>query len=75
MTDAEIIFTSLAELSTREIADSEQAKGYTENIAPADKGGRIAGNARLALEKQTGKKVVSGQNFLPKIKEVNFLKN
>jgi hypothetical protein len=32
----------------------------------AKKGGRISGNARRALEKQTGKKVVSGQNFLPK---------
>lgn len=74
MTEAEVIFTSLAELSTREIAQTEQAKGYIENIAPARKGGRIAGNARKALEKQTGKKVVSGQNFLPKMKEAKQLK-
>jgi hypothetical protein len=75
MTEAEIIFTSLAELSTRQIAETDKAKGYVENIVPARKGGRIAGNARRALEKQTGKKVVSGQNFLPKAREVKRLKN
>lgn len=73
MTDAEIIFTSLAELSTTQIAQSEQAKGFTPNAIAAKKGGRISGNARRALEKQTGKKVVSGQNFLPKreVKKLN----
>lgn len=65
MSEAELIFTSLAELSTRQIAQTEKAKGYIENIEPARKGGRIAGNARKALEKQTGKRVVSGGNFLP----------
>jgi DNA-damage-inducible protein D len=74
MTDAEIIFTSLAELSTTQIAQSEQAKGFTPNAIAAKKGGRISGNARAALEKQTGKKVVSGQNFLPRKKYVKQLK-
>jgi hypothetical protein len=74
MSEAELIFTSLAELSTRKIAQTEQAKGYVENIGPAKKGGRISGNARKALEKQTGKKVVSGQNFLPRRKQVKQLK-
>jgi len=74
MTDAEIIFTSLAELSTTQIAQSEQAKGFTPNAIAAKKGGRISGNARRALEKQTGKKVVSGQNFLPRRKQVKQLK-
>ncbi len=73
MTDAELIFTSLAELSTRQIAQTDQAKGYTPNAIAAQKGGRISGNARKALEQQTGKKVVSGQNFLPRreIKKLN----
>jgi len=65
MSEAEIIFTSLAELSTRQIAQTEKAKGFLGNIPPARKGGQIAGNARKALEAQTGKKVVSGGNFLP----------
>lgn len=64
MSEAELIFTSLAELSTRQIAEKDQSKGFVENVGPTQKGGRIAGNARKALEKQTGRKVVSGENFL-----------
>lgn len=67
MTEAELIFTSLAELSTRQIAESEEAEGLQENKIPAQKDGRIAKNARKELEKKTGKKVVSAENFrLPK---------
>jgi len=63
MSDAELIFTALAELSTRQIAETMEAKGLKENKIPAKKGGRVAKNARLELEKKTGKKVVSGNNF------------
>lgn len=63
MSDAELIFTALAELSTRQIAESERSKGFEENKIPAKKGGRIAKNARLDLEQKTGRKVVSGENF------------
>lgn len=65
MNDAELIFTALAELSTREIAVTEKAKGFVENIDPAQKGGKIAKDARKQLEKKTGKSVVNGENFLP----------
>lgn len=75
MSEAEIIFTSLAELSTRQIAQTEDAQGYLGNIPPAKKGGRIAGNARKALEAQTGKKVVNDQNFLPPKKQAKRIKN
>ena len=64
-TDAELVFTALAELSTRQIAETMATKGLAENKIPAKKGGRIAKNARLALEQKTGKKIVSGENFLP----------
>jgi hypothetical protein len=64
MTEAELIFTALAEMSTREIAQSMQAIGLEENKIPAKKGGSIAKNARMELEKKTGKKVVSNFNFL-----------
>ena len=63
MSDAELVFTALAELSTRQIAETMEAKGLAENKIPAKKGGRIAKNARLELEQKTGKKVVSGNNF------------
>lgn len=65
MTDAELVFTALAELSTRQIAETVTSKGLGENKIPAKKGGRIAKNARLELEQKTGKKVVSGSNYLP----------
>ena len=64
MTDAELVFTALAELSTRQIAETMKTKGLDENKAPARKGGRIAKNARLELEQKTGKKVVSEENFM-----------
>ncbi|MDZ7587063.1 MAG: BRO family protein, partial [Patescibacteria group bacterium] len=63
MTDAELVFTALAELSTRQIAETMETKGLKENKIPAKKGGRVAKNARLELEQKTGKKVVSGRNF------------
>ena len=64
MTDAELVFTALAELSTRQIAETMKTKGLEENKTPARKGGRIAKNARKALENKTGKKVVSKENYL-----------
>jgi hypothetical protein len=65
MSEAELIFTALAELSTRQIAESVDATGMDENAEAGKKGGRIAKNARLELEQKTGRKVVTGKNFLP----------
>jgi len=65
MSEAELIFTALAELSTRQIAETEQAKGIQQNAVAGKKGGKIAKDARLALEQKTGKKVITGENFLP----------
>jgi len=65
MSEAELIFTALAELSTRQIAESVNATGMPENKSVAKKGGRIAAQARHQLESQTGKSVVTGANYLP----------
>jgi hypothetical protein len=65
MSEAELIFTALAELSTRQLAESVEATGMAENEGAARKGGRIAKRARLDLESKTGKSVVTGANFLP----------
>jgi prophage antirepressor-like protein len=65
MSEAELIFTALAELSTRQIAETDEATGMTENAKAATKGGAIAKQARKALEAKTGKPVVTGDNFLP----------
>lgn len=64
MTEAELIFTALAELSTRQIAEKDEATGMTENTVAAKKGGSIAKQARKQLESQTGKQIVSGDNYL-----------
>jgi hypothetical protein len=74
MSDAELVFTALAELSTRQIAQTMETKGLEENKIPAKKGGGIAKNARLELEQKTGKKVVTGKNLkLSFGKKVNIL--
>ena len=65
MSEAELIFTALAELSTRQIAETEKAKGIVQNADAGKKGGNIAKGARLQLEAKTGKSVVTGENFLP----------
>ena len=67
MTEAELIFTALAELSTRAIADSQDATGFNENVPSAIQGGKVAKNARIELEEKAGKKVISPDNMLPPV--------
>jgi len=74
MSEAELIFTALAELSTRQIAESVDATGMKDNKIAGIKGGRIAKKARLELESKTGKKVVTGENFLPPAKKRELIK-
>ena len=64
MTDLELIFTMLGEASTTEIARRGDAQGFVQNRTSAKAGGKIAGNARKALEAKTGKPVVSRSNYL-----------
>jgi DNA-damage-inducible protein D len=74
MSEAELLFTALAELSTAQIANKDRAIGYNENVLPAKKGGAVAKRARKDFELQTGQKVVSGKNFLLPKKRVKKLK-
>ena len=73
MTDAELIFTALAELSTTSVAKKDHAKGYDKNAVSAKKGGGVAKRAKKDYELQTGQKVVSKDNFLPEKKRVKKL--
>lgn len=75
MSEAELIFTALAELSTRQIAESVDATGMQENAEAGKKGGKIAKRARLELEAKTGKSVVTGENFLPPKNAVKKIKS
>ncbi len=74
MSEAELIFTALAELSTRQIADSVEATGMAENADAGKMGGGIAKRARYELEQKTGLKVVTGENFLPPAQQKPKLK-
>jgi DNA-damage-inducible protein D len=65
MSEAELIFTALAELSTRQIAQTKVAQGLQENANAGVAGGRVAKRAKDDLEQQTGQKVVTGSSFLP----------
>ncbi len=64
MTDLELIFSMLGEAATTEITRVQDAQGFDENRTAARKGGRIAGDARKKLEKETRKKVASSENYL-----------
>lgn len=63
MTDLELIFTMLGEASTTEIARNVDAVGFPENKQAARAGGKVAGNARKELEKESGRKVSNRNNF------------
>ncbi len=65
MSEAELIFTALAELSTRQIAERQNATGMAENKTAVQAGGGIARQARQQLEHQTGQPVVTASNYLP----------
>jgi hypothetical protein len=65
MSEAELIFTALAELSTRQIAEQAEARGMPANQVAAKVGGGIAKRARIELESRTGQKVVTAENALP----------
>jgi DNA-damage-inducible protein D len=73
MTDLELILTSLGEAVTRTVAIEEDARGFEENKGAAVKGGQAGGQARKNVEKITGKKVVSSENFLKTQKGMNAL--
>lgn len=64
MSDIELIFSMLGEASTKEIAVNQNAQGFDANKTAAKTGGRIAGDARLQLEKESGKPVISKENYL-----------
>jgi len=63
MNDLELIFTMLREASTTEIARNKDAQGYVENRNAAVKGGSVAGRARRDLEKKSGKRIASKENY------------
>jgi DNA-damage-inducible protein D len=75
MTDLELIFSMLGERATTEITQTKDAKGFNELKTASKKGGNIAKNARIELEEETGKKVLSKNNFLIKSKKTKSIQD
>jgi DNA-damage-inducible protein D len=65
MTDLELIFSMLGEASTTKVTRAKNAKGFIENKEAARIGGTIAGNALKELEKESGEKIITSENYLP----------
>jgi len=74
MTDLELIFSMLGEASTTKVSRAKNAKGFIENKIAAQIGGKIAGNALKELEKESGEKVITSENYLPETKKTKELK-
>ena len=72
--DLELIFSMLGEASTTAIVRTQNPEGFVQNKQAARQGGKIAGDARKALEIKTGEKVVSEENYLPEAKQLKRLK-
>jgi DNA-damage-inducible protein D len=64
MTNLELIFSMLGEAATTEITRVDDVRGFDKSKEAARKGGEVAGTARKDLEKKTGKRVVSPENYL-----------
>ncbi|MDR1010655.1 MAG: Bro-N domain-containing protein [Opitutaceae bacterium] len=64
MTDLELIFSMLGEASTTEIARNRDAQGIEENKTAAQDGGSVAGEARRDLERKSGRRVSTRENYL-----------
>lgn len=62
MTNKELVLNMLAELSTKEISESKEPATFREHMEVAEAGGEIARHARMELEAQTGKAVISPLN-------------
>jgi DNA-damage-inducible protein D len=76
MTDLELIITMLGEATTTQVTQHKNSKGVAKLREEAKIGGAVAGRTRKDIEKQTGKKVVSKENFLPhndQVKKLNDL--
>ena len=74
MSDLELLFSQLGEAATTEITKTEHPQGFDKNKQVSRRGGKIASDARTNLEKETGRKVITPQNYLPKKQGKKLLK-
>ena len=70
MSNMELVLNMLAEVSTTEISKEKNPKTLEENKSVAKQGGSVAKEARKQIELQTGKPVITDENFLPKSRKL-----
>jgi DNA-damage-inducible protein D len=75
MDDLELIFSMLGERVSTEITRKEDAQGYKEVEGAAQRGGRVAGNARKETEKELNRPIVSKENYLSESEKKKKLEN
>jgi len=75
MNDLELIFNMLGEAATTEITKNKEVQGFNESKKAAQEGGEVAGEARKDLEKRSGKKIVTKENFLEKPEKIKRLES
>ncbi len=75
MTGLELVLTMLGEETTKEFAIQNDAQGFRKNRESAKAGGEVAGQARKSIEQQTGRPVLSSDNFLPKEQQGCYQRN
>ena len=61
MSTTELVLNMLAETATKEISKVEQPNNFEKNIVVAKEGGKVAGDARKAIEEKTGKSVITSK--------------
>lgn len=73
MDEVELLFSMLGEVSTTRITQARDVKGFVENKKAAKDGGKIAGDARIALEKESKRKVSTKTNYLGGYKDQKLI--
>ena len=64
MSTTELVLNMLAETATKEFSQTENPEGLSQNISVAHRGGKVAGDARKAIEEGTGKPIITSKNAL-----------
>ena len=61
MSTTELVINMLAETATREFSEAEKPQGFDQNVSVAKRGGKVAGDARKAIEAGTGKTIITNK--------------
>ena len=61
MSTTELVINMLAETAAKEFSEAEKPSGLAQNVSVAKRGGKVAGDARKAIEEGTGRSVITSK--------------